>query len=253
MKREVLTLALMLGAAGSYAATAATEVPVTDDFVTTNWSFGAPYVRGRVEPTRSSLGVSTPNPFTQDATGADAWEETTYFVFSNFASQGFTAPVQNATLRVRMVARPFGTLPSAATPFAVSAHGVTADPTLINPAAASGPGSFVEFKKNSIAGPLDTVSVQTSAAALYNWDVTSLVNEWIASGDASLKYAIAMTGRVGNPADTVDTGFFHAFDNAESTAAQYGARLLVTVPEPATLSALAGGLLVIRRRRNPCA
>jgi len=81
-----------------------------------------------------------------------------------------------------------------------------------------------------------------------SWDITALVNEWIANGDANFDYSVAMTGRVGNPADTADLGAFHAFVNREANPNGYYAR--ISVPEPATMSVMAFGALVLLRRRR---
>lgn len=248
---SVLALA-SLAMAGSISSAQTVTVPVTDDFFTTTWSFGPPYVRGRADPTRSSIGVTTPNPFLQSTNGSNNWEETTYFVFSDFASYDLPSTVTSAVLRVRAVTRLGGQVPSAENPFAISAQRVLSDPTAIVGTAASGAGSFVEFKNTQLAGVEDTVSVGVATPTSFEWDVTDLVNEWIANGEANFDHSIAMTGRFGNPADTASTGFFHAFDNSESAAAQLPARLVIAVPEPAALGFLAvlSPMLVRRKRRH---
>lgn len=250
--RTILASSLVLAASAIAvpSASAATELVTSNDFFSTAWSFTAPFVRGNYEtPARASLGVSTANPFLQGGASANsAWEETTYFQF-NVSSLGLTSPVEKAMLRASMVTRPFGNAVSTAAPFYISAHQVSADPlTSIDPALASGAGSYIDYKGTHIGTALDTVAV--TGVGSFEWDVTDLVNEWIANGETNADYSIAMTGRVGNIADDANNGIFHAFVNLEANAAG-AARLLITVPEPVTgASVLSLGALCLTRQRR---
>ncbi|MEM6259723.1 MAG: PEP-CTERM sorting domain-containing protein [Planctomycetota bacterium] len=246
MLKGLKSLCVVVGTASALnaaPASASTVIPVESDFFTTAWSFGAPFVR---DAGRTSIGVSTPAPFLTGGAPDFGFEETTYFTF-NFNPGDFTGAVPSAVLEVGTVVRPFGTGPNVSSPFAISAHRVTGDPSGIDGALSSGAGSYIDFKTTEIGAVEDTVSV--TGAGVVQWDITSLVNEWIANGDTNFDYSVAMTGRVGNPADTGSTGFFHAFVNSgEGTGT--AARIIV-VPEPASLGLIMiGGLLVARRRRN---
>lgn len=217
------------------------SIPVELDFYTTPWLFGPPYVR---DAGRDTLGVSSLDPYLFDGTSDAAWEETTYFTF-DFQPGDFGGPVDSAVLRVETVVRGFSTYPNETEPFAISAHRVLDDPTTIDGSLSSGAGSFVEFKNTQIGGVEDTVSL--TEPGIYDWDITDLVNEWIANGDANFDYSIAMTGRVGNPVDTEDIGAFHSFINSEGGLEGLAAQIIV--PEPATAVLAAMGTFAFMRRR----
>ncbi|MEM9420060.1 MAG: hypothetical protein AAGA25_13555 [Planctomycetota bacterium] len=233
-----------LGASGL--ASANIVVPVEEDFFTTAWAFGAPFVRDAGRPT---IGVSTPDPFLQSGGGTvGTWEETTYFTFDFDPSQ-FTGPVSNAVLEVETATRAFGTVPSVTDPFAISAHRVTSDPTTIDPSldsSSSDPLSYVNFNSTEFGAVEDTVSI--TGTGIEQWDITDLVNEWIANGDVNFDYSIAMTGRVGNPADTDSSGFFHAFVNSGEGPGQ--SAQLIIVPSPSGAITLAVIPLLGLRRRS---
>ncbi len=218
----------------------ASVVPVESDFFTTAWAFGAPYVR---DAGRDSIGVTSPNPFQFDTGPDNVWEETTYFTF-DFNPAEYSTPVSSALLQVETVLRASGSYPTPTEAFSISAHRVLDDPTTIDPNLNSGPGSYVEFKNNKIGAVEDTVALNSEG--VFSWDVTDLVNEWIANGDANFDYSIAMTGRVGNPADTDSTGAFHAFVNQEGGLG--GVNAQIVIPEPATLASLALGALALLGR-----
>ncbi len=237
----VLTLLVLSG--GVAPVSANTIVPVEDDFFTTSWAFGAPYVR---DAGRTTIGVTTPNPFLFGSEPDNAAEETTYFTF-DFDPGAFGGAVPGAELQVETFFRPFGTVPSAVDPFAISAHRVTDDPTTIDPNLPSGPGSYVDFKNSQIGAAEDMVSV--TGEGIYAWDITDLVNEWILNADANFDYSLAMTGRIGNPPDTGSTGFFHAFANSGEGSGGLEARIVI-VPEPTALAlASAAALFALRRNR----
>lgn len=233
---RMLTIVATLALAAA-PASAVVDIPVDLDFFASGWVFGAPWVR---DAGRASLGVSTTDPFLQGF-----GEETTYFTF-NFDPGAFSGPVDRAILEVETVIRAQGSYPNAAEPFAISAHRLTGDPTTIDPMLASGPGSYRDFLANHLGPVEDTVAL--TGAGIFQWDVTALVNEWIASGEANFEYAIAMTGRVGNPADTEDSGAFHAFVN-KGVGTGLAAHIIV-VPEPGTLLVLAAGATLAMRRRG---
>ncbi|MEM6690117.1 MAG: PEP-CTERM sorting domain-containing protein [Planctomycetota bacterium] len=226
-------------------------VPVEADFFSTAWAFGAPFLR---DAGRTSLGVTTPDPFLQAAGSGSplgTWEEVTYFTF-DFQPGSFTSPIRTALLEVETLSRPFGSIPTPSNPFAVSAHRVTADPTAIDPAlnASSAGPSYLNFGASEIAGAEDTVSI--TDVGIYTWDVTELVEEWIANGDANFDFSLAMTGRIGNPADTASSGFFHAFANSGANSGQAAQLLITSVPEPTSFASLCvlGGMTALRRRRS---
>lgn len=228
---------------GALPASADTIIPVEHDFFTTAWAFGAPFVR---DAGRSTIGVSTPNPFLTGGGSENAFEETTYFTF-DFDPNDFSGAVPSAILMVETFYRPFGTIPSETDPFAISAHRVLDDPTSIDPDLPSGPGSYLDFKNDMIAGAEDTIAI--TGEGIYEWDITALVNEWILNTDTNFDYSIAMTGRIGNPADTDSSGFFHAFANAGEGSGGLPAQIFI-VPTPSAFALFACGSLVAMRRRR---
>jgi hypothetical protein len=247
-----ITAAVALTHGAINVASGATTFTTANDFFTTPWAFGAPYVRGINDtPTRSSIGVSTPNPFLFGNATTSSAEETTYFQFA-FDPGSITGPVTKAVLQANMVPRQNSEPAiSPTSPISISAHRVNADPmALINPSLPSGDGSFVASKNDHVAAAEDTISV--GGAGVFEWDVTSLVMDWITNGESNFDYTIAMTARVGNNADTEETGLFHAFVNKEFNAAQ-AATLVVMVPEPAASAAIAGSLVLAASRRGRAA
>ncbi len=217
---------------------AAVTVEVATDLGTTGWSFGAPYVR---DTGRTQIGVSTVNPFL-----AGIGEENSYFIFNLDAGILAATAGMTAVLRVETEWRS-GVGPME--PFFISAHRVTGDPAAILPNLSSGAGSYAEFRSARIGASESTV--RHTLPGLYEWDVTALTEEWRLHGSLNFPFAVAMTARLGNPADTDESGFFAGFVNkGESTSPNFAR--LVFVPEPTTTFTAAGTalLFILHRRRS---
>jgi hypothetical protein len=222
------------------AAARGTTIPIAEDVMTSSFFQGTDLVRGYTGDARPTFRVSTTDPF--GTTGA----ETIYLTFDASQFAGFSGAVPQALLTLESKDGGFGANASAATPFTVSAHAVDAEPlsSITDDTNPSGPTSWLDFLNNNIL-PADAAdSTAVDGFGPVTFDVTSIVNSWIAGTNSV--FAIALTGKN----DTSGNEFLHGFaNNAEAP----GSTFITIVPEPAALALGllgAAAVLVGRGRRE---
>lgn len=233
------TLSLALNAASAHAQT--TVVPASEDVMASPFFQGADTVRGYPADNRATLRVSSHNP--TGLTGA----ETIYLRFDQDFS-AFTSPVV-ATLTLQSVAGGFNLDGSAANPFTVSAHGVSADPytAIIDNTNPGGTMSWLAFYNNAILPADAAARTAVSGFGAVSFDVSALVNGWIAGTNPLT--VIALTGRN----HTAGGDFLHGFlDNSLAPGSTF--LTLSPVPEPQALALMLAGLAAVgaaARARRP--
>lgn len=246
--RTLTGLALGL-ALSPLTALAAVHIPVDEDVMTSSFFQGSNAVRGYPGDSRPVMRVSTDGAF------GNAGAETIYLTF-NYDFSTFTGPV-SATLTMQSVDGGFSSsgaaTPSLATPFLVSAHGVSADPltSITDNTNPSGPIHWLTFYNSNILAADSAASTSVNCLdCAVTFDVSALVNSWI-SGANSIQ-TIALTGKN----DTSGNPFLHGFLNNNDTGTDLGHTYLTVaaVPEPETYAMLLAGLgvtgWVARRRRR---
>ncbi|MEM9446139.1 MAG: PEP-CTERM sorting domain-containing protein [Verrucomicrobiota bacterium] len=215
-----------------------------EDVMTSGFFQGNDRVRGFQGDNRAVHRVSTDTPF--GVSGA----ETIYISFDNiFDPATFSSPIQNATLTLESVPGGFFADASAGNPFLVSAHGVDLDP-LASIIDNTNPGGIVDWLTYFNTNILDadpTALTSVDSFGTIEFDVTSLVNDWISGSNT--QYFIALTGKN----DTSGNDFLHGFSN--NTEAPGSTELAITIPEPSTVILLTvGGLCLAgmsyRRSKN---
>ena len=231
-----LSVAGVLCAAVSGAGAATTVTPDLNA-MTSSFFQGTNKVRGYAGDNRPIFRVSTGGAF------GLAGAETIYLSFTSFNPADYTAPVAGAILSVTSIDGLQGANASQESPFLVSAHGVSANPftAITDDTNPGGTINWLDFYNNNIleADPLSRTSV--SAFGNVDFDITPLVNSWIAGTNTN--YVVALTGRN----DTSGGDFLHGFANNTETP---GSTRLTVVPEPGSVVflSLAAGLLAGRRR-----
>lgn len=220
---------------------AAVFAPVEDVMTSSFFSLDNDFVRGYVGNNRATFRVSTDTPF--DTPGA----ETIYLDFSNIIAANLGGPVQSAILTMTSVTGNFGGDASTATPFLVSAHGVNANPltSIFDNTNLTGTISWVNFYSNNILPADSAASTSITGFGTVTFDVTALVNSWVAGTNSN--QFIALTGKN----DVSGNDFLHGFRNNSDTAANQGFTFLTVtaVPEPTSITALGLALPAFLRRR----
>lgn len=218
----------------------AATIPVVEDVMTSSFFQGANTVRGYAGDNRPTFRVSTTDPF--GTMGA----ETIYLTFDPADFTGLGGAVPKALLTLQSISGGFGADAAADTPFTVSAHAVDANPLIsitddTNP---SGTISWFNFYNNNILPADAAASTAISGLGPVTFDVTSIVNSWIAGSNTV--FAVALTGK--NHAAGGE--FLHGFANNTEAL---GSTFITIVPEPTALVLSIVGLasvVVAGRRRS---
>ena len=239
LKNSKLALAATIVASNLYALAQAVTIPVQEDVMTSAFFSGPNFVRGYAGevPARNVHRVSSDDAF---GTGP----ETVYLAFDPAEFVGFSAPVPRAILTMQSADGGFGANAGPGEPFKVSAHGVDADPftEISDDANLGGAISWLDFFNNNILPAEASASTDVDDFGSVAFDVTSVVNDWIAG--TNQVFVLAITGK--NDLQVGD-GFLHGFlNNSENP----GSTILTIVPEPTTclLGAMAVVSLVTSRR-----
>lgn len=220
--------------------TAATVINPSQDVMTSAFFSGPDFVRGYAGDGRPTFRVASDNAF-------GVGPETVYLDFSGFDASQYTAPVASAIVTMTSVDGGFGANANASTPFTVSAHGVISNPftSITDNTNPSGPVPWDTFFAGGILAADSNASTVINGFGQFEFDVTSLVNDWV-TGSNQFEF-IAMTGK--NDVSTTD--FLHGFAN--NTEAPGSTFLTVTaVPEPGSFALLGVTIAcaVLRRRRR---
>lgn len=227
-------------------ATADTIIAPTEDVMTSAFFQGTNLVRGyNGEANRPNFRVSNDNAF-------GVGPETIYVQFSAGDFSGMSS-VDQAILTMESVDGGFGANASAGDPFIVSAHGVNADPftEITDDTNPSGTIAWDDFFANNILTANAAALTTVDAFGPVEFDVTSLVNDWLAGGNPH--FVIALTGKNDPQLGNGGNGFLHGFRNNSNTAANEGFTFLTVsaIPEPGSMFIIGcvGVVAAIRRRK----
>ncbi|MEL6497554.1 MAG: PEP-CTERM sorting domain-containing protein [Planctomycetota bacterium] len=234
------TIALaVVGIAGA-AAAQPTEILASSDYMSSGFFFPSSLDLVRGEEANSIRSANRVSPeIISGVTGENA-----YFSF-DFDPSAFSGPVPEAVIRVEVVPGFFAD-PTTTDPASVSIHSVASDPlATIDQTIATGPSSFLDFRDTQITTSSIISTTDVTGLGVFDWDITALVNDWIANGDANNAFAL------GTSVLTDATGSTAAFVNSTWTGLtdEVTARIVV-IPAPASAALLGlGGLAAVRRRR----
>ena len=237
IKTGLATSAAVLAVAGS--AFGQTTVPVAQDYMSSGF-FRSDFLRGEEMDSGHSVHRTT-SPVISGVTG-----ETTYFGF-DFDWASFGGSVPGATLRVETVANGFFPDPDPSNPAEISVHTLTADPLLVvDQSLPDGPGSWLDFRDTQII-PGSIISTTTvDGLDVFEWDVTAVVNDWIANGDANFAFTVGMSALL-DPEEAADGSVNSSFAGLDPSL---GTAESIVVPAPASLMALGGIAAFVGRRRR---
>lgn len=226
---------------GSGSTAMAAEVVVATDYMTSGFFVGPNFYRGNEAGSARSTNRATSTSIFGVA------GENAYFNF-DFNPGDYSGPVGSAVFRVEVVSSGFYGEDLTADAAEVSLHRLTADPlAAINPLFSSGPGSWLDFRNTQITASSIVSTSSVNGFGVFEWDVTALVNEWIANGSSNYAYAIGTSALLDPDADTAV-----AFINSSWTGLtdEVTARLVI-VPAPGAAALLGfGGMVAFRRRRG---
>ena len=236
------TIIRAAGIAASLAAAVAAEagtstIDLANDYMTSGF-FQSNFVRGDdAGSSRAVNRATSPSIF-----GVQG--ETTYFDF-DFNPSNFAGPVAEAVFRVEVVANGFFGDPSAGNPADISIHSLTADP--LASIDDNVQQSFIDFRESQITTSSIVSTTTVDGLGVFEWDITSLVNEWIANGDANFTYSIG-TGALLDPDAGTAIGFVNS-SWAGLTDEVVGQIVIVPTPGGAAIGLTAIGITASRRRR----
>lgn len=232
---------LVLGAVAS-PLIAGTTVYTDRDYMTSGFFSMDPAVRGDNDG-RAVNRVSTIQPF-------GVFDENTYLEFNDHDWSSFAGPVESAIFRIEVVSGGFGADSSEENPFDISVHSLSQDPwTTIDPSLFSGPDSYQDFASTQITTDSVVDTTRVFGAGVYEWDVTALVNDWIANGDANFAQTIALSGILDTSGGTFLQGLVNSTNPGLTGSETIGQ--IVIVPAPAGMISFAAfGVIASRRRRN---
>ena len=231
-----MTQIVLLIAAGGTAQAGPAVLEVADDYMTSGF-FQSNYIRGDENPSNRAVNRATSETIF-GVTG-----ESTYFGF-DFDPASFSGPVAQAVFQVEVVANGFFGDPSATNPAEISLHSLTADPlAAIDDNVQS---SFIDFRDAQLTNASVVSTTSVDGLGVFEWDVTALVNEWIANGDTNLAYTFGMSAVL-----DADPGTAIGFVNSSSSALtdELTGRI-VFIPAPGTLALSMIAMPVVARRRR---
>ena len=219
------------------------EIPVKTDYMTSGFFFASSgdFIRGD-EPNSGRATHRTTTPTFFGLAG-----ETSYLGF-DCNPAAFSGWVPQAFLRVENVPTGFFADVSPGNPAEISVHSLTRDPLLaIDDTLASGAGSWIEFRDTELTTSSILSTNTLDGFGVMDWDITSLVNDWIANGTGNFAYTVGMSALL-DPDPEAAVAFVNS-SAAGLTGDEVTARIVV-VPTPAAVAMLGiGGLLSMRRRR----
>ena len=238
-----ITTTVSVLAAATFAAplVAGTTVFTDRDYMTSGFFSMDPAVRGDNDG-RTVNRVSTTQPF-------GVFQENTYLEFNDFDWSSLGGPVTSAVFRIEAVSGGFGADSDSENPFDVSLHSVSQDPwTTIDPSLFSGAGSYQEFVTNELTTSSVVSTTSVAGEGVYEWDITSLVNDWIANGDANFAQTIALSGILDTSGNSFLQGFVKSTNPGLTGADTIGQIFIVPAPSGMLVFATMGGVAYRRRR-----
>ena len=209
-----------------------------EDIMTSSFFFPPNSVRGYAGEGRDVFRVSNNDAF--GLTGA----ETIYLSFQSADLSSYPNPIDKAVLTMTSVDGGFSANASGGNPFTVSAHALDTHPitSITDDTNPGGTIDWLTFYNLNIqtASPESFVAVE--GFGQIEFDVTSIVNDWISGTNNEL--SIALTGKN----DTSGTDFLHGFlNNTETPGSTF--LTLNPIPEPTSgMLAVVGLALMLGRR-----
>ncbi|MEM8876104.1 MAG: hypothetical protein AAGD32_17810 [Planctomycetota bacterium] len=231
--------ACIAAAAAGTALAQPSEILVAQDYMSSGF-FQSDFLRGEeAGSSRATNRVTSPSIF--GVTG-----ETAYFAF-DFDPSAFSGPVPQATFRVENASTGFFPDVDAANPAEISLHSLTADPlATIDQNLPSGPGSWIDFRDTQITTSSIVSTSTVDGFGVFEWDITGLVNEWIANGDANFAYTLGSSALL-DPEGGAAVAFVNS-SSSDLAGDAVTARIVIPAPASALLLGLTG-LTAARRRR----
>lgn len=241
MQINTQAAALLAAMAFTTPVLAGTTVTTDRDYMTSGFFSLDPLVRGD-DDGREINRVSSNQPF-------GTFNENTYLEFNDFDWSSLGGSVDSAVFQIEVVSGGFGADSDSENPFSISAHALAQDPwTTIDHHATSGTGFYQNYVNQYITEDTVVSTTSVAGAGVYEWDITSLVNDWIVNGDANFAQTIALSGIRDTSGGTFLQGIVNS-TNPNLTGSETIGQIVV-VPAPAgSLMIALFGVHAIRRRR----